>query len=118
MLDLATRQAKELLLAPLAAVFAPLHPNAITALSLLCGVACFAASLHARADWALGMWVANRVLDGLDGVVARRYGKTSDFGGYFDIVCDFAVYGLIPWGIARGSGDPQLMDTACFLLIT
>lgn len=39
--------------------------------------------------------VASRLADGLDGAVARAKGKTA-FGGYLDIVCDFAFYGAIP----------------------
>lgn len=47
-----------------------------------------------------GVWVAlvlmaSRLADGLDGAVARARGK-SDFGGYLDIVCDFAFYGTVP----------------------
>jgi phosphatidylglycerophosphate synthase len=41
--------------------------------------------------------LASRLADGLDGAVARARGKT-DFGGYLDIVCDFAFYGAIPLG--------------------
>ena len=41
--------------------------------------------------------LASRIADGLDGAVARARGK-SDFGGYLDIVCDFAFYGAIPLG--------------------
>ncbi|TGD64154.1 CDP-alcohol phosphatidyltransferase family protein [Tabrizicola sp. WMC-M-20] len=52
---------------------------------------------------ALGMpgWLAlvplltGRLLDGLDGAVARATFKT-DFGGYFDIFCDFVFYAAIP----------------------
>lgn len=36
-----------------------------------------------------------RVFDGLDGAVARATFKT-DFGGYFDIFCDFVFYAAIP----------------------
>lgn len=41
--------------------------------------------------------LASRLADGLDGAVARARGK-SDFGGYLDIVCDFAFYGALPLG--------------------
>ncbi|MDO8884239.1 MAG: CDP-alcohol phosphatidyltransferase family protein [Pseudotabrizicola sp.] len=52
---------------------------------------------------AVGMpgWLAlvplliGRVMDGLDGAVARATFKT-DFGGYFDIFCDFVFYAAIP----------------------
>ncbi len=37
----------------------------------------------------------SRLGDGLDGAVARLTQKT-DFGGYLDIVLDFAFYGMIP----------------------
>lgn len=39
--------------------------------------------------------LASRLADGLDGAVARVRGKT-DFGGYLDIVADFAFYGAVP----------------------
>lgn len=39
--------------------------------------------------------LASRLADGLDGAVARARGKT-DFGGFLDIVCDFAFYAAIP----------------------
>jgi phosphatidylglycerophosphate synthase len=44
---------------------------------------------------ALGPLLAGRVLDGLDGAVARATYKT-DFGGYLDIICDFVFYAVIP----------------------
>jgi len=37
------------------------------------------------------LWLLNRVLDGLDGPVARARGAT-DLGGFLDIVADFSVY--------------------------
>ena len=40
---------------------------------------------------ALLLILLNRVMDGLDGAVARHAGAT-DFGGYLDIVCDFLFY--------------------------
>ena len=43
----------------------------------------------------LALLLVSRVCDGLDGAVARANQKT-DFGGYLDIVLDFAFYGLIP----------------------
>ena len=45
--------------------------------------------------WALALLLLSRLCDGLDGAVARLTAKT-DFGGYLDIVLDFAFYGLIP----------------------
>ncbi|MCU0825824.1 MAG: CDP-alcohol phosphatidyltransferase family protein [Tabrizicola sp.] len=58
--------------------------------------------------------LASRLADGLDGAVARARGK-SDFGGYLDIVCDFAFYGAIP--LAFVIADPAANGAAgAFLL--
>jgi len=52
------------------------------------------------------------------GVVARRFKKTSDFGGYLDIVVDFFVYGIIPLGIAIGEPSFHRFVIVCALEIT
>lgn len=70
--------------------------NAVTLAGLALGLA--AAGLIAGGY--AGVWVAlvllaSRLADGLDGAVARARGKT-DFGGFLDIVCDFAFYGAVP----------------------
>lgn len=68
-----------------------------------------------------GLWVAlvllsSRLADGLDGAVARARGKT-DFGGYLDIVCDFAFYGAVP--LAFVLRDPGANGVAgAFLLFS
>jgi phosphatidylglycerophosphate synthase len=41
----------------------------------------------------------NRLLDGLDGAIARR-GALAPFGGYLDIVCDMVFYAAVPLGFA------------------
>lgn len=55
-----------------------------------------------------------RVLDGLDGAVARAGGGKSEFGGYLDLLCDFAFYGAVPLGFALR--DPANGAAAAFLL--
>lgn len=79
-----------------------LAPNAVTIGGFVIGVGgCVAVALEAW--WlGLGLWLLNRVADGLDGPLARRRGS-SDFGGFLDIVADFAIYGglLVAIGIAR-----------------
>jgi phosphatidylglycerophosphate synthase len=55
--------------------------------------------------WALLVILLNRLIDGLDGAIARRNGATA-FGGYLDIVCDMAFYAAVPFGFAlAGSGN-------------
>src|SRR5260221_8008126 len=66
-------------------------PAALTAAGWAAGAgACAATALRA---WpaALGLWLANRLLDGLDGPVARA-GTPTDAGGVLDIVADFSVF--------------------------
>lgn len=62
----------------------------------------------------LGLLLASRLADGLDGAVARATKKT-DLGGYLDIVLDFAFYGLIPLGFVLA--DPAANALAGAALI-
>jgi phosphatidylglycerophosphate synthase len=57
--------------------------------------------------------LGGRVADGLDGAIARARGR-SDFGGFLDIVCDFAVYGAVP--LAFALRDPANAPAAAALL--
>ena len=66
----------------------------------------FALALCAATAIALGwLWLGlvlillSRLCDGLDGAIAKQT-SSSDFGGYLDIVLDFAFYGLIPLAFA------------------
>ena len=66
----------------------------------------------------LALIIANRVLDGLDGAVARVNGPTA-IGGYFDIVADFAFYVSVPLGfgvLAAQNTLPALVLVASFVL--
>jgi phosphatidylglycerophosphate synthase len=62
---------------------------------------------------ALGI-IANRICDGLDGMVARLQG-TSDAGAFLDIVLDFLFYGAVVLGFALA--DPQTNGAAAALLL-
>lgn len=58
----------------------------------------------------LALALLSRVLDGLDGAVARAT-KQSDFGGYLDIISDFAFYVAVPagFGFAASANLPFAM---------
>jgi phosphatidylglycerophosphate synthase len=83
----------------------------------LMGCACgLLAAIAVASDWlwtALALFALNRLLDGLDGSVARLT-TPSDRGGLLDIVCDFAIYGAIPLGFALR--DPAAAQAAAILL--
>ena len=73
--------------------------NQITTAGLLIGaLAGLAIALEAYLT-GLIVLLLSRLMDGLDGAVARASRKT-DLGGYLDIVFDFIFYGLIPLSFA------------------
>ncbi|MGY3883974.1 CDP-alcohol phosphatidyltransferase family protein [Aeromonas aquatica] len=89
---------------PLAALAAPLcragmSANQISLTGFAIGMLALpllALGLH---DWALLTILLNRLLDGLDGAVARQTGIT-DCGGFLDITLDFIFYAAVVLGFA------------------
>ena len=59
--------------------------------------------------------IANRLLDGLDGAVARSTGST-DLGAYLDITLDFLFYSAVPFAFAVA--DPANATAAAFLIFS
>ncbi len=87
---------------------------AITGVGWLTGVAaCVAVGTE---HWVLGLvlWLLNRLLDGLDGPVARVRGAT-DLGGFLDIVADFSIYAGFVVAVAVAVPGARL---ACAALLT
>ncbi|MDP8974277.1 MAG: CDP-alcohol phosphatidyltransferase family protein [Actinomycetota bacterium] len=67
--------------------------NALTVASFVAGVLCLGAIAAGLNVLGLILWILNRLLDGLDGEVARLRAETSELGSYLDIVADFFMYG-------------------------
>lgn len=99
-------------------------PNMITGFGFFLGLIA-AAGLAFQLDYlALVLILVSRIMDGLDGAVARhaaprsRHPKAksqeSDLGGYYDIVSDFLFYSGIILGFAIGRPEHALM--AAFLI--
>jgi len=63
---------------------------------------------------AIPVLLASRILDGLDGAVARLCG-TSDRGAFLDISLDFIFYGAIPLAFALASPEANAMAAATLL---
>lgn len=87
--------------------------NALTLAGLAVGLAAAVTTGLGEHGLALALIAANRVLDGLDGAVARATGST-DFGGYLDLFCDFVFYASIPLGFAFARPEWAL-PAACLL---
>ena len=92
--------------------------NALTFAGLALGLGGAAAIALGHIGWGLALILANRLLDGLDGAVARARGP-SDLGGYFDLIADFAFYVSVPVGfgiLAPVNQLPALVLVASFVL--
>ncbi len=88
-------------------------------------IGCAAALAIAVQQFGLGviLILVNRLLDGLDGPLARQHTDTqygpSEFGGYLDSLCDFLFYVAVPvgFGITQTANLlPALVLVASFTL--
>lgn len=77
--------------------------NAVTMVGLAVAVFAALALANRYFGFAFVLIVVNRVLDGVDGAVARA-SEPTDRGGYLDIVVDYVFYGGIP--LAFAIADP------------
>jgi phosphatidylglycerophosphate synthase len=117
MIDKTLRVPKEALLSPL--VRGPLrrvHPTTVTVLAALIGIAAAFAAWQGAYLAALGLWALNRILDGLDGTLARLTDQQSDLGGYLDIVLDHVIYIAIPLGLALHANTAEAYLALAVLL--
>lgn len=92
--------------------------NSVTIVGIVLGIGAGLAAARADFGLALLLILANRLLDGLDGAVARAT-RLTDFGGYLDIVGDFVFYAAVPLGFglaAQANQVPALVLLASFIL--
>lgn len=90
---------------------AGVRPLAVTGVGWFAGLgACVAVGFG---QWTLGvvLWLVNRLLDGLDGPIARRRGAT-DLGGFLDIVADFSIYAGFVIAVAVAVPDARVAALA------
>jgi phosphatidylglycerophosphate synthase len=92
--------------------------NALTIAGALVGLGAAMAISQQQFAAALLLVIGNRILDGLDGAIARINGPT-EFGGYLDTLADFLFYVSVP--VAFGFADtanqvPALLLVASFTL--
>lgn len=116
MLDHTLRGYKDRLLRPVAVALGRISPNAVTLLALVIGLTAAVMAARQMYDLGLVLWLVSRVLDGLDGMLARVSRQQTDFGGYLDIVADFAVYAALPIGLFLGRATTELGVSLALLL--
>lgn len=78
--------------------------DAFSVAGLAVGLATVPLLAWGRYDAALLVILLNRLIDGLDGAIARHNGPTR-FGGYLDIMCDMGFYAAVPVGFALARPD-------------
>jgi len=91
-------------------------PMFISILALVVGLLATYTAYKQQYIFALALWLLSRILDGLDGLIARLHDRQSDFGGYVDILTDFVVYAALPIGMVVGSPSKQHYLSLIFLL--
>jgi phosphatidylglycerophosphate synthase len=108
---------QEKMLAPAARWLAARRVSADTISVTGFGIGLAAVPLLAASAYlpALACIVLNRLLDGLDGAVARLNGPT-DRGAFLDIALDFFFYGAVPVGFALAAPGTNALPAAFLLL--
>ena len=98
---------------------AGISANALTFIGLAMGLGGAVAIASGQFGWGLAGIIANRLIDGLDGAVARA-SKPTTLGGYFDIVADFAFYVSIPlaFGFANAANTQAALVLVASIVLT
>lgn len=100
-----------------------MSPDRLSASGLLLGLTSAGLAAFALWPWALAAWLVSRLIDGLDGPLARRRGGGTEAGGFLDITADFAAYGAGVVGVALGAtgtftgGSAEPWEWAAFLAV-
>lgn len=92
--------------------------NAVTLAGLIPALGAGLAIAHQHYLLGLALILVNRVLDGLDGAVARAKAIT-DLGGYLDTLADYVFYLAVPLGFGLAAAVnlmPAMMLIASFTL--
>lgn len=117
MIDRELRPLKDRLVDPLASRLAPVvAAGPVTVAGLIVGVGSAFAAAGGLVVVSLVLWFVNRLVDGLDGAIARRRCGGTDLGGYLDIVTDMIVYAAVPLGVAAAL-DTRAGWTAAAVLL-
>lgn len=93
------------------------QPDQLTLIGFVVGM--LAVPFLAIQAWYVGLFfiVLNRIIDGLDGALARHQKHTTPAGGYLDICLDFLFYAAIPLGFALASPNENALAAAVLLTV-
>jgi phosphatidylglycerophosphate synthase len=93
---------------------AGVNANAVTLSGLAVDIAAIATIASAHYIAGLAFIALSRLLDGLDGAVARASVR-SPLGGYLDIVTDYVFYAGVPLGFALAAPQSNALPGAALL---
>jgi phosphatidylglycerophosphate synthase len=117
-IDQQLRAMKDRALGPVARRLTAMRMGAgwLTAAGLIAAVVAGLLAWRGLTWWSVAVFLIGRVLDGLDGAVARRAGTASDLGGYLDQLADTVAYAAVPLGLAAGADSTQVWAACAALL--
>jgi phosphatidylglycerophosphate synthase len=119
MLDSLLRPAKDRMLSVVVRTrIGRIHPLLISLAGLALSLGAAVAAWQLLPLLAVALWLLGRVADGLDGLVARTTGRSSDIGGLVDFVVDTLGYAAIPLGLAFGVDERGIWIATAVLLAT
>lgn len=75
---------------------------------IVSGAGAFAVAID-RPFLGLSLWLLSRLLDAIDGVMARQAGIEDGFGGFLDITLDMLAYSLMATAFALRHPEHQLV---------
>ncbi|MBZ4023404.1 CDP-diacylglycerol--serine O-phosphatidyltransferase [Rhodobacter sp. TJ_12] len=89
--------------------FLMLLPNLVTLSGMCLGLTSIRFAMVGKYETAVMLLLLSAVIDGLDGLLARRLKATSDFGAELDSLSDFLCFGVAPgvlvYRFAMGEGN-------------
>ncbi|MEQ1689974.1 MAG: CDP-alcohol phosphatidyltransferase family protein [Gemmatimonas sp.] len=94
------------------------HPNTITTVGTICTIVAgliFATGHIRTGGWFLGI---TALFDVLDGTVARRTGRSSTFGAFYDSTLDRVADGFLMGGLVVFYATSPVHQSDTFLVIT
>ncbi|AOM00541.1 MULTISPECIES: CDP-alcohol phosphatidyltransferase family protein [Cobetia] len=92
-----------------------LHPDQLTLAGFVIGMLALPLLAYGQFGLALIAILINRVVDGLDGALARHAGLSSDAGGFLDICLDFLFYAAVVVGFALADPATNAMPAVALL---
>lgn len=76
--------------------FLHLVPNLVTILGMCAGLSAIRFTFDGRFELAAGLIVFATIMDGMDGMLARKLNAASSFGAELDSFADFVSFGVAP----------------------